>query len=195
MKAKNVINFIFIAAVLLVMVISGAGCSKQKSSEETESICYKPYIKNGVDCCLDRDDNNICDEDESVFDNIKKEDVSEEKSSVKIPSDKDVLGQIQSRYGKTFDIYPSDQYEYTTSDIIFEGYDRSVRIEGKQCHFYSERKHKALRENQPYWRPLPIACGTTEDCIDFIKRNDGYLNNLLIDEKDVLCVPYLFGLE
>ncbi|MEK6868839.1 MAG: hypothetical protein AABX63_02385 [Nanoarchaeota archaeon] len=178
---------------LLAVVLIIAGCGK-KAGEGTDFRCYRPYIQKGADCCLDRDDNKICDEDESPLIEAEKP-TQQEDIPVKKTAEKGMLGQIQNRYGDTFNVYPSDQYDYAVSDVVFEGYNRSIRLEGKQCHFYSERKHKTLKETQPYWRPLPIACSANQDCIDFIKRNDNYLNNLLLDKRDVTCVQYMFGLE
>lgn len=58
MKKKIVLFFILISAFLLV------GCSQFE--------CNKPYIKKGYDCCLDIDNNKICDSDES----LKKQDLT-----------------------------------------------------------------------------------------------------------------------
>jgi len=46
--------------ILLISVILVAGCT------QTEIICNKPYIKVGTDCCLDVNDNGICDKDETT---------------------------------------------------------------------------------------------------------------------------------
>lgn len=193
MTSKKLIRGSIMILALLAVVLIIAGCGK-KAGDRTDFKCYKPYIQKGADCCIDRDDNKICDEDESLFIEVEKP-IQREEAPVKKITEKGALGQIQNRYGDTFNVYPSDQYDYAVSDAIFEGYNRSIRLEGKQCHFYSERKHKTLKETQPYWRPLPIACSTHQDCIDFIKRNDDYLAYLLFDNRDMLCVPYMFGLE
>ncbi|MBW3015341.1 hypothetical protein KY330_02890 [Candidatus Woesearchaeota archaeon] len=45
-------------AVFLTLALVVAGCARP------EVICNKPYIRVGTDCCLDKDDNSICDSDE-----------------------------------------------------------------------------------------------------------------------------------
>lgn len=49
----------FVLAIFLVALIFIISCTQEKV------ICNKPYIKIGTDCCLDKDDNKICDKDES----------------------------------------------------------------------------------------------------------------------------------
>ena len=44
---------------LIFSVIFVSGCTQQ------EIVCNKPYIRVGADCCLDKDDNSICDKDET----------------------------------------------------------------------------------------------------------------------------------
>ncbi len=56
MRAK--IQWISIG-VLILFVLVLAGCT-QRNAE-----CTAPYIAKGAECCLDRNENNICDEDET----------------------------------------------------------------------------------------------------------------------------------
>ena len=49
-----------ILGVICVVLISG--CITEEKQEEL--TCNKPYIKVGNECCLDKDDNGICDKDE-----------------------------------------------------------------------------------------------------------------------------------
>ncbi|SRR3989344_9435845 len=53
-------KFPLLIGVLLIAVVLVSGCT---TSEKI--ACDKPYILVGNDCCLDKDDNNICDKDES----------------------------------------------------------------------------------------------------------------------------------
>ncbi|MBW2992755.1 hypothetical protein KY345_06070 [Candidatus Woesearchaeota archaeon] len=53
-------------ALILILVILLAGCAG-----ETE--CESPYMKFGDSCCLDRDDNKICDSHETVQQTIIEE--------------------------------------------------------------------------------------------------------------------------
>jgi hypothetical protein len=48
----------------LVIILFLAGCAAQKAPEV---VCNKPYIKYGASCCMDQNDNSICDDDEDVL--------------------------------------------------------------------------------------------------------------------------------
>ena len=62
----------FIFAILMMVVfmgcdgidVSNISDEDMKRIAEQAIVCEKPYIRHGVDCCLDQDENNICDEDE-----------------------------------------------------------------------------------------------------------------------------------
>lgn len=50
------LKYLFILLVVFSLFISGCG----------ETVCNKPYILVGNDCCLDQNDNFICDNDENL---------------------------------------------------------------------------------------------------------------------------------
>ena len=71
--------------ILLGLVISLlliAGCGQQL-------VCNKPYILVGNDCCLDKNDNSICDKDETEIERTK------------CTSDNDCVGSASGRYCDT----------------------------------------------------------------------------------------------
>ena len=178
MKNK-LLNIMIVVIIITTIVITG--CKKDTTPTQPKQQCYDPYIVDGNDCCLDKNKNNVCDEDEGV---------PEEERQL---HDKDigrVIGTIADKYGKIYDLYPDDKYDYSSSDRIFEDYNRSIKLPGKQCHFYSDRVHIVLKETHPWWRPLPIPCNTDEDCVTFVKKNDNYLRLLLYDEEDIMCMTY-----
>ena len=75
MKSKNKTCKLLILAIIGVIVISG--CIQQ--SEQEIVTCNSPYIKIGNSCCLDRDSNTICDNDQTaseLIDNCIKEHVA-----------------------------------------------------------------------------------------------------------------------
>lgn len=72
MKLKYLTLFIFIFALII------SACTTQVQPKQT--VCNKPYILVGNNCCLDKDDNSICDSDES-----KEEVVKEVKSTCNKP--------------------------------------------------------------------------------------------------------------
>lgn|SRR3989338_1535696 len=57
MKRYFILGLVFVAALFL------AGCLNSQPKEEGLT-CNPPYIKVGLDCCLDQNYNNICDKDE-----------------------------------------------------------------------------------------------------------------------------------
>jgi len=69
MKKELLIGFLLLSLLIL------AGCGEIDVSElsdkdlarisEKAVVCNKPYIRVGMECCLDENDNNICDEDET----------------------------------------------------------------------------------------------------------------------------------
>jgi len=83
-------KLIFILLVSLTMLVSGcinAGdIAKQVDKEDIDNIssalitCEKPYIRHGAECCLDKNNNKICDSDENKTEPTKKEKVSENKN-------------------------------------------------------------------------------------------------------------------
>lgn len=54
MKNRNYFLIFFVISLFFI-----AGCTDQKV------VCNKPYILVGTGCCLDKDNNNICDKDET----------------------------------------------------------------------------------------------------------------------------------
>lgn len=48
----------FVLIIISIVIISGCSISSP------EVVCNKPYIKVGTSCCLDQNDNKICDDDE-----------------------------------------------------------------------------------------------------------------------------------
>ncbi|MFH1055147.1 MAG: hypothetical protein V1744_03510 [Candidatus Altiarchaeota archaeon] len=54
-----------LAALVSILLVCGCICS-QDQQEADETSCTSPYIRVGSDCCIDENDNMICDEDEPV---------------------------------------------------------------------------------------------------------------------------------
>lgn len=53
-------------SLLCILVLIVSGCERKVE-------CEKPYIKVGVSCCLDENDNSICDKDETVEEDFEAE--------------------------------------------------------------------------------------------------------------------------
>jgi len=56
---------ILFLAILLLIVLTG--CSR-------EIVCNKPYLQVGKDCCMDANNNKICDNDENCYNGLKDQD-------------------------------------------------------------------------------------------------------------------------
>src|SRR3989344_5738625 len=60
------LNYIPLLAILLIVIVFVSGCTSQTPSntQPQQVTCNKPYILVGTSCCLDQNDNSICDSDE-----------------------------------------------------------------------------------------------------------------------------------
>ncbi|MCX8195436.1 MAG: hypothetical protein N3G22_05035, partial [Candidatus Micrarchaeota archaeon] len=57
--------FALSSALFLALFVFFTGCAQQPPAPPTPSIvCNPPYIQVGKDCCLDHNNNSICDKDE-----------------------------------------------------------------------------------------------------------------------------------
>lgn len=79
---RGMVGLILLGIILIV------GCDKQ-------IVCNKPYIHVGTECCLDIDNNNICDKDEGLGKGIETKEyapIKEEKTEIEQTLDK--LGKV-----------------------------------------------------------------------------------------------------
>jgi len=117
MKIKYLILFLVILSFLI------SSCAAQEPKQPT---CNKPYILVGNDCCLDKDDNSICDTDEL----IEKENAKEETKPIcntpyiqvgaECCLDKDnnkICDKDETTQEKTTIDVKEEKSEYTLSDI------------------------------------------------------------------------------
>jgi len=84
MKTKGKNLGIIFGTIGVIGILLIAGCiNEEKKEEKQELTCNKPYIKVGNECCLDKDDNGICDKDETPAE-TKTEELKEEPSEVEV---------------------------------------------------------------------------------------------------------------
>lgn len=57
---------VFILLVIFGLVLVSSCTEEPKTLTSAAVICNKPYIKVGASCCLDQNDNSICDKDERL---------------------------------------------------------------------------------------------------------------------------------
>ena len=66
----NINKKIYLVMFLLFLVFI-VGCF----NKEKQIVCNKPYILVGVECCLDKNDNSICDKDETLKEEISQDNI------------------------------------------------------------------------------------------------------------------------
>lgn len=108
MKKTTIIT----TALLLIAVLILSGCKSGATGGAV--VCSKPYLLVGNDCCLDKNDNQVCDKDE-VTEELKPEpvDVVEEPTK-ELPAEEPKIGAPKE--------LPAEEYTITLGDSIqFEG--------------------------------------------------------------------------
>lgn len=64
-KHKN--NYLWVGIVIVaIVVLAIVFISNSNNNSQNEVTCNSPYIKVGTECCLDKNLNNICDNDEQI---------------------------------------------------------------------------------------------------------------------------------
>lgn len=89
----------YLTLFLVIFIFLISACATQPATQPTQPVCNKPYILVGNDCCLDKDDNGICDKDESEKEIEEKPNVEIKKEEVKEVSDEEKLEQVAKRFG------------------------------------------------------------------------------------------------
>lgn len=162
------INKSTIYSFLIILTIFIASCENVDVSKVSDKdlerisekavVCNKPYIRVGIECCLDQNDNKICDKDETKT--IQKE--TEEKS---VETTEIIKVQTKQESGKIIKIFVDDTIE---SFDIWENYiaiiggeeqhDWAVYLydiktqELKQITYDNSRKtHVSIKDNKIYW--------------------------------------------
>ncbi|UZE94298.1 MAG: hypothetical protein IB618_01870 [Candidatus Pacearchaeota archaeon] len=70
MADKPKTNYIWIGIAFVVVIVL-AFIFISNSNKSQEVICNSPYIKVGTFCCIDKDNNNICDNDQPKIELIE----------------------------------------------------------------------------------------------------------------------------
>ena len=108
----RIANILIMISVLFMI----AGCSQ-------EITCNKPYLLVGSECCLDKDDNSICDKDETITSNIEDRSVESDNKltnddkSNNVPQNKDYdIEQLKDNINK---IYNSDNLNWKEDGLYY----------------------------------------------------------------------------
>jgi len=157
-------NKIWFIGILLIGLIFISSCATQPK----QTVCNKPYILVGNDCCLDKDDNSICDKDEQQ--KIETPEVKEtpktETKEVKEQKPTYTIGEVQADINK---VLRGDIFKY----VILAKSDSST----SDFDFYTDNIKTATllakRGTINYRRVLEKFRITTFD----IKNEDKYISN------------------
>lgn len=166
MKNTGVILILFICLLII------SGCAK-------EIVCNKPYMRIGLSCCLDKNNNNICDKDEVITKKITEPGIESNPEKI-LPIEKPDVIQTSSDYITDL---PSMNNENTPPQDI-------------NCNSICEREESCQKD-------CPSSCGDgicdfeNNECLTCEKLGDcmvlnskGFLTEaFMTDEKTKTCKP------
>lgn len=110
-----------------------------------ELVCDKPYIRNDYGCCLDNNDNNICDEDEFLVNNTPKQTM---KSKLKDTAEFYAKNFINESYDEIYSLL-TDNAKDMMSESDFEDLFPAV-IYGVRCSIVGDDDYSCKILEQPY---------------------------------------------
>ena len=120
--------------ILLISVILVSGCTSQVSSDNQpqQVTCNKPYILVGTSCCLDQNDNSICDKDEQEETTHMQQEVTQKAAPViKEEIDTTTLGEKNAlKTAKSYLSYSSFSYDGLIHQLEYEGFTNAEAIYG-----------------------------------------------------------------
>lgn len=131
---KKIIISLFIILALLLVGCENVDLSKI-SSEDVDKVivCNKPYMRFGSSCCLDQNENGVCDNDEKTGEETVEEEEAEEEAVGEETAEEEVEGSLDcpQYYGEiTVYVYDSPQ--------LIGGYDINVNMEDWRKELHKE---------------------------------------------------------
>ena len=113
-----------ISGLLMMCVLFLIGCEGIDISEVSKEviICNQPYIRVGTQCCLDNNNNSICDKDEKVVEIVEQKEKAKEEA---IPEEEIGCTNLQLKYK---DKEPYEEQEiYTATEKIKKTVPQTVK--------------------------------------------------------------------
>jgi len=146
-------KIILLFVVSLFVLIIGCGYEISGDNATGEAIvCNKPYIQVGQDCCLDKDDNTICDKDEVEADEMEEGNVidipDEEKKTEEVIREEVVKEEPEKleqelivimKAGDSV-VFNGDTIELESIDLTSGIFEFVVDVEGVTRSLYSTKK-------------------------------------------------------
>jgi len=173
---------------LLILALFVTSCTN--STTTSKVVCNKPYILVGTECCLDRDDNSICDKDELVVPNNQNQQAEVSTKETYSISD------LQADIGNTL-----LAYEF----IVLQ---KGEEINGVSFYTYSPSRSTRLGDwgGREIFKVLPktfvvVSVANDESSyinpgqtfLNFIEENEDYLTRSLDRDKEELINSFSEG--
>lgn len=165
---------LFLAALILICIISLSACDvgvnklNDSAIERINSkaiVCNEPYIRYGASCCLDQNDNIICDEDEAVGEQEEAEELIVDGNNIK--ENVESYGQLHwENMPVTYYITKEICENYETNKIK-KGFAKIQDVTNEIVYF---KEVKDSKEANIY-----IHCSFLEDCYKYevdIRENE-----------------------
>ncbi|MDP3734207.1 MAG: hypothetical protein Q8R37_03175 [Nanoarchaeota archaeon] len=169
----SLLRNILLCFLLVTFLVIITGCT-QSTTNTNQVVCNKPYILVGTECCLDKNDNSICDRDETG--NLLE---SDNGSNVKASSY--TLSDLQADIGNVLIFNPDEflvlQKDKEFADISFFAYQPLRTNTLGITSSYDKKVNKVL----PYrlvtvslMSENPIKPG--EELLAYVKNNEHYFS-------------------
>lgn len=120
-----------ILALLVLVVLVLGGCKGGVTGGTI--VCNKPYILVGTDCCLDKDDNSVCDKDEIEEQAVEpveppKEEVEEEPAIEEVETPPETVEEPEEVASNEFLIGLGDSIEFDKKTITLVALENIPRL-------------------------------------------------------------------
>ena len=176
-------NYIPLLAILLIVIVFVSGCTSQTPSntQPQQVTCNKPYILVGTSCCLDQNDNSVCDKDEQTE---QEETTTTQQEATQQPSGtnyqtcvNDLLKNECKKYGLIYTDYSSAVEFITCTDDGAYSLD-DIGDESKYLQVYAPT------------RTLQIKCGQYQEPTDNKQKCMENLFKKLCEDEGLIYTDY-----
>ena len=80
MRQNRLLLTVFLFLIFIIGCVSSPDSNDKENNQQDSLVCNFPYIKVGLSCCLDIDNNSICDADETAAELAVKTEITAEKT-------------------------------------------------------------------------------------------------------------------
>jgi len=186
---------LLLMASIVLLAFFLVACEEQKTVSVS---CIKPYIQAGNDCCLDKDNNSICDVEETVENQSVNVSISNESSSETTEQNNPVVIQNEPQVNESSD-NPQNIHVEDAGQVnllgIFKGKETNI-IFGQEtgaplvAATINLLTYFVYPENMKYYTILPSAGLDEFPDSDVILLGNGCNNNFI---KELLSLDNCYG--